>query len=202
MEILNEILRHSFLMLLWIGSFAGVIAGAGIWLKPKQVMALNQAFSRWVSTEKAEVALDKPRWTERFFYRHHKLVGTGVLIGALGILYTFLFGYNLRTLSTIIPRGYWWLSDALVAILLVGSGLAALIGGLILARPSLLRELEKASNHWVSTERFQTAFNRMNFSVEKSMLRHHRLAGVSIMLASLYVLVILGNLFFRGAWNL
>jgi len=202
MEILNDILRQSLLAFLWIGSFAGILVGAGIWLKPQQVIQLNQSFSRWVSTEKAEVALDRPRWTERFFYRHHKLVGAGVLIGALVILYTFLFSFNLRTISTLIPRAYWWLSDALVAIMLVGSGLAALIGTLILTKPSLLRDLEKASNRWVSTERFQTMFNGMHFSAEQSIIRHHKIAGVSIMLGSLYILIVLGYFLFPGAAKL
>jgi len=201
MEILNDVFRQSLLAFLWIGSFTGILLGAGIWLKPQQIIQLNQAFSKWVSTEKAEVALDRPRWTERFFYRHHKLVGAGVLIGALVILYTFLFTFNLRTVSTLIPRDYWWLSDALVAMMLVGSGLAALIGTLILTKPSLLRDLEKASNHWVSTERFQTMLSKANFSAEQSILRHHRIAGISILLGSLYVLMVLGRFVFFGRAN-
>jgi hypothetical protein len=198
MEILNDILRQSLLAFLWVGSFAGILLGAGIWLKPQQVIRLNQAFSRWVSTEKAEVALDRPRWTERFFYRHHKLVGAGVLVGALVILYTFLFSFNLRTVSTLIPHGYWWLSDAVIAMMLVGSGLAALIGTLILTKPSLLRDLEKASNHWVSTERFQTMVSKANFSADQSILRHHRIAGISILLGSLYISIVLGHFVFHG----
>lgn len=199
MEIVNDIFRQSFLTFLWIGSIVGLLIGAGMLFRPQQVIRLNQYVSRWVGSEKFSVMLDRPRWSERFFYRHHKPVGAGVLIGALLILYTFLFSYNLRTISTLIPRGYWWLSDALVAILLVGSALAALIGILILVRPSLLRELEKAANHWVSTERLLTLFNHMNFSAEQSIIRHHKVAGISIMLGSLYILVVLGYFLFRGA---
>lgn len=198
MEILNEVLRQSFLMFLWIGSFVGVLVGAGMWLKPQQVIQLNQYFSRWVGSEKIELALDRPRWIERFFYRHHKLVGAAVLIGALAVLYTFLFSYNLRTISALVPRGYWWLSDALIGMLLVGSALAALIGTLVLSRPSLLRELEKASNRWVSTERFQTMFNGMHLSAEQSIIRHHRIAGAAILAGSLYILIVLGYFLFHG----
>lgn len=198
MEILNDILRQSFLMFLWIGSLAGILVGAGIWLKPEQVMQLNQYFSRWVGSEKIELALDRPRWIERFFYRHHKLVGVGVLLGALGVLYTFLFSYNLRIISAYVPRDYWWLSDALVGMLLIGSGLAALIGTLVLVKPSLLRELEKSSNHWVSTERLQTVFNGMHFSAEQSIIRHHQIAGGAILLGSLYILIVLGYFLFHG----
>jgi len=198
MEMLNDILRQSLLVFLWIGSFVGILLGAGIWLKPEQIVRMNQYFSRWVGSGKIEQALDRPRWTERFFYHNSKLVGSGVLIGALGILYTFLFSFNLRTISTLVPRGYWWLSDAIVAIVLVGSGLAALIGMLVLTKPSVIREIEKASNHWVSTERFQTMFNSMHFSAEQSILRHHRIAGASIMVGSLYILIVLGYFLFRG----
>lgn len=196
MEILSDILRQSFLVFLWVGSFAGILLGAGMWLKPAQVIQLNQYLSRWVSSGKMEVMLDRPRWTERFFYRHSKLVGAGVLIGALVILYTFLFSFNVRTISTLVPRAYWWLADALVGMMLIGSGLAALIGALVLTRPSLLREIEKASNRWVSTERFQTMFNGMHFTAEQTMIRHHRIAGVAIMLGSLYILLVLGYFLF------
>lgn len=199
MDILNDILRQSLLIFLWVGSIVGMLVGAGVWLKPQQIIVLNQFFSRWVGSGRLGVILDRPRWSERFFYRHHKLVGVAVLVGALVVLYTFLFSYNLRTISTLIPRGYWWLSDALVALLLVSSALAALIGILVLARPSLLRDLEKAANRWISTERWVTMINRMNFSAEQSIIRHHRIAGVTIFVGSVYILVVLGYFLFHGA---
>lgn len=199
MDILSDILRQSFLMFLWVGSVLGILVGAGVLFNPQRVVQVNQYFSRWVGTGKLGMILDRPRWTERFFYRHNRLVGAAVVIGALVVLDTFLFSFNLRRVSALVPREYWWLSDAMVGLLLVGSGLAALIGILVLTRPSILKDLERAANRWISTDRQFAKFNRMNFSAEQTVIRHHRLAGVSIVLGSLYVVIVLGySLFVAG----
>lgn len=198
MEILTDILRQSFLIFLWIGSVAGILVGAGVVFKPQKIAELNQFLSRWVGTDKLGPFLDKPRWSERFFYRHNRLVGAGVFFGASLVLYTFMFGYNLRRLSAIVPRGYWWLLDALLTILMIGSVLAALIGLIVLTRPSLLRDIEKAVNRWVSTEHISISLNRMHFSVERSILRHNLLTGLLIMLGGTYIVVVLSYYLFHG----
>ena len=199
MKILNEVLLQSSLIFLWGGAFMGILIGAAMLLKPEQVIRLNQRLSRYVSTEKIAEHIDRPRWTERFFYRHHRPVGAAVLIGAILVLYTFLFSFNLRKVSAFIPRGWWWLSDALLGMLLIGSVLAALVGIIVLTRPSLLRDIEKAANRWVSSDRLLSLFNGMHYSAEQSMLRHNRVAGGAIMLGSLYIVVVLGYFLFRGA---
>lgn len=202
MEILRDILSQSILMFLWIGSIVGVVIGVGIWANPGRIVVINQYFSRWIGSDKIGTMLDRPRSTQRFFYRNHKFVGASVLIGALAVLYTFLFSYNLRTISVFVPRGFWWISDALVAILLLGSALAALVGGLVLLRPSLLREFENVANRWISSERFQIRSNQMNFSAEQALIRHHKVAGMVILFGSLYTVIILGSLLARGALHL
>jgi len=199
MGILNEILRESFITFLWVGSILGILVGVAMWLRPKELGKLNRQCSRLVSSDTVATIMDKSRLTERFFYRHHQLVGAGILIGSLVVLYTFLFSFNVRTISTLIPNAYWWLTDALVAILLVGSILAALVGLLVLLKPSLLREVEHLANRWVSTDKMLTVVNRMNFSVEESMLRHNKIAAASIIAGSLYIMVILGHFLFRGS---
>ena len=202
MGILSDILQQSIVKFLWIGSFAGILVGAGLLFKPQQMIQMNQYFSRWVGSDKLEMVLDRPRWVDRFFYRHHRLLGAGVFVGAMAVLYIFLFHYNLRTISTFIPREYWWVSDALMSMLLIGSVIAALVGLIVLIRPSLLRDLEKSTNRWISTEQLHTQFNAMNLSIEKSLLRHHRVAGASILIGSLYVLVILSYFLFRWSGKL
>ena len=198
MGVLNEILRQSVLMFLWSGSIVGFLVGAGILFKPDQIVLLNQYFSRWVGSGKLGRLLDSQRMTERFFYRHNRLVGSGLLIGALVVLYTFLFRYNLRTISAFIPRNYWWLSDALMGMLLIATVVAALIGIIVLTKPSLLRDVEKSANHWISTEHLLTLFNGMHYSAEQTLIRHNRITGLSIMLGSLYILVVLGYFLFGG----
>lgn len=199
MDILNDILQQSFLRFLWVGSIAGMLLGGGVLFKPQQVMQLNQRLSQWVYSDKLKSLLDRPRLIERFFYRHNRLFGLGVLLGAIYVLYVVFFGSSTqKAVSAFIPRDYWWLSDAVIGMLLVGSVTAALAGGIILARPSLLRDLEQSVNRWVSTEPLTTSFNDPHYFAEQSLLSHHRFSGMAIILGSLYTLVILSKLLFSG----
>ena len=203
MDIVNDILQQSFLRFLWLGSIAGILLGAGILFRPQQVMELNQRCSRWVSSDKLKSLLARPRRIERFFYRHNRLFGLGVLLGAIYVLYEVLIGSsNQKVVTVLIPRDYWWLSDAVIGILLIGSVTAALAGAIILVRPSLLRDLEQSVNRWVCTETLINPLNTMHYSAEKSLLSHHRLAGVVILLGSMYTLVLLSNFLFLWAGKL
>lgn len=192
MDILNEILRESLLRLLWIGSFFGLLIGTGLIVRPELVIHLNQHCSRWISSAKMGELLDRPHRVERLFYRHHILAGSGVLIGALIVLYIFLEHDNMARVTAIFPRSYGWLVDILLRILLVGCGIAALVGTIVMIRPSNIRDFEKSANRWISTERIVKLFNAMHYNAEQSLLRHHRIAGLSITLGSLYILVVLG----------
>lgn len=201
MAVINDILLQSFLVLLCGGSIVGFLVGAGMLLRPERVVFLNQYFSRWVSADKVEEELDRPRWIERYFYRHHRLVGGFLLIGAIFVLYIFLFVYNTQKISAAIAPGNWWLANALMGLLLVGSVLAALMGIIVLARPSLLRDIEKSTNRWVATEGMAKFLNGMRYSLDRQLLRHRKLAGGFMVIGSLYILTVLGPLLWRGGWK-
>lgn len=201
MNIIQDILLRFFLILLCAGSLAGVLLGAGILLKPERIVLLNQYFSRWVSADKVNEQLDRPRWIERYFYRHHRLVGALLLIGAIFVLYAFLFSHNMRRISAVMASGSWGLWEALSGMLLIGSVLAALVGVIVLTRPSMLGEIEKSSNRWIVTEGMVKIFNGMHHSFDQQFLRHRKTAGVLMIAGSLYILTVLGPFLWRGGWK-
>ncbi len=196
MNILNEILVQLFLIFLWAGCIVGIMVGVAILLKNKQLMSLSRRSSRWDCTEKLTLQLDRQCRLEPFVYRHHRLIGAAVLIGAVFVLHTFLFRYNLRITSALIPQNYWWLLDALVAMLLVGSVLAALIGGIVLTKPSLLRDIETSANRWICTEHLLSRINIRHHFIERFSSSYHLLFGAFTLAASLYVFVVLGYFLF------
>ncbi|MGB7541313.1 MAG: hypothetical protein WBM28_04765, partial [Burkholderiales bacterium] len=200
-SMINDILLQSLLILLCAGSIVGVLVGTGMLLRPERIAFLNQYFSRWVSADKIEEQLDRPRWTERSFYRHHQLVGGILLVGAIFVLYIFLFSYNVRKISAVMALGNWELLDALVGMLLVGSVLAALVGIIVLARPSLLRDIEKSTNRWISAERMVKCFNSTRYSFDQHILRHRKIAGILMVIGNLGILIALGPFLWRGGWK-
>jgi hypothetical protein len=202
MDTIKDILVQFLVAILCGGGFLGFLVGVGLLLKPEWTVLLNQYFSRSFSSDKMAERLDRPHWTERFLYRHHRLVGSALFLGATFILYVFLFSYNVRRISASTTSGYWVLIDALVAILAVGTVLAALVGIVVAAKPSLLREIEKSANRWIDTEGIVKLFNNMLYAPDQQILRRRKIAGVVIIASSLYVLIVLGPLLWRGGWKL
>ena len=198
MDLIRDFLLRSFLLLLCAGSIAGVVVGARMLFKLERIVFLNQYFSRWISASRIEEQLNRPRWTERFFYRHHQLVGGVLLAGAVFVLDAFLFGSRTQRIYAAIAPGNWGLVDALMGTLLVGSVLAALVGIIVLAKPSLLREIEKSANRWISTEGVVKFIDGMRNSFEQQILRRSKITGVSMIIGSLCTLMVLGPFLWRG----
>jgi hypothetical protein len=201
MDPIKEILVRFFVAILCGGSIFGLLVGVGLLLKPERIVFLNQYFSRWFSAEQMTEQLDRPRSSERFLYRHHRLLGGGLFVGALFILYIFLFSYNVRRISIATASGYWVVMDVLVAILVVGAALAGLVGIIVAARPSLLREIEKSTNRWIATDGIVKFFNSMRYSPDQHILRGSKAAGVIIIASSVYILIVLGPFLLRAGWK-
>ncbi len=201
MDAIKDILVRFFVAMLCGGSVFGFLVGVALLLKPERIELLNQYFSRWFSTDKMTEQLDRSRPTERFLYGRHRLLGGALFVGAMFVLYIFLFSYNVRRMSTATTSGYWVLIDALVAILLIGAVLAALFGIVVAARPSLLREIERSTNRWFATEGIVRFFNSIRYSPDQQILQRRKIAGIVVIAASLYILVILAPFLWRGGWK-
>ena len=198
MGALKEILLQFLVALLCTGSIAGILMGVALLLNPDKLVRANHYFSRWISADTISAQLNRPRWSERYYYRHHRLIGSALLLGGVFVFHTFVFSSNLRKISAAVPSGYWWILDASVGLLIASSILAVLVGIIVLAKPSLLRDLEQSSNRWVSTDGVAKYFDRMIHSADRRILGHRKLAGVFLIVCSLYVLFALGYLLLRG----
>jgi len=82
MDILKDILFQFSLAALCTGSIAGVLMGIAMLFAQERIMRLNHYFSRWFGADKVEEQLNRPRWIERYVYRHHRLAGAVLLFGA------------------------------------------------------------------------------------------------------------------------
>jgi hypothetical protein len=96
-----------------------------------------------------------------------------------------------------IPPGYWGLLDFLIALLLVGSVLAALIGIIAATMPSMLRDIEKSTNRWIATDHIAKSANEMHNFVDQYVLRHGKVAGAVMVIGGLFILINLAPLLWR-----
>ena len=162
-------------------------------LRPDGALRLNQYFSKWFTTAKWTSVLDSPHNIERVLYRNHRLVGLLVLGGTLYMLYSLLISFDKQAVVTILsghsdPYLIGWLMDTLVAGLVVGGVLAAVIGIFLVVRPSLLKSLEQRLNRWYSSEKTMRAVDEMHLLPDEYVARHIRLVGVLIVLGSIYTI--------------
>lgn len=129
--------------------------GIGVLLlaRPGTAFAINARLSRWIDTTTAFSALDRPRSLERFFYRHHRLLGALIVGGASYVLWRWAFVYERADMIAVVGQrwvsaGLDWLPAALELALVVLHVAILVVGALVMFRPSLLKGVERTANRW------------------------------------------------------
>ncbi|GAB4303424.1 MAG: hypothetical protein Kow0096_25500 [Thiohalomonadaceae bacterium] len=167
-----------------------LLTGIGLLVAPERLRALARTLDRWYSLRPALGPLDKPHYTERRLYHHHRLVGALFVLGA---------GYTLLRLPGVDPQAALGLmpeswGDALRGLLAANTywlllvvNLAALLLGLVVYfRPSLLKRLETRSNQWLSTRQAMKPLDVYHSEWNTRLWSRPRLAGLFVTAGSLY----------------
>lgn len=83
---------------------------------------------------------------------------------------------------------------ALAIFLLIGALLGVNLALLLIFNPRFLERLNRVANRWISTRHISKLLDR-SISIERWFYRHHRAAGLAIVLGASYVLIFFGILF-------
>lgn len=186
---------QGLLAVLMLGLALALLVGLLLLARPQWLFALNASLSRWVDTRALFGVLDRPRHIERFFYRHHRSVGILIVLGAAYVLWRWAFAYDRSDLQAVLgrrwlDRGLDWLPAALEVALVALHGAILVIGLVIMFRPSLLKGLERAANHWqpgLETERLDAVVGNLDGAFEG----HPRASGLLLAIASTWCLMAL-----------
>ena len=182
-------------LVLVLGLALALIVGVMLLARPSALFALNQRLSRWVDTQATFSALDEPRHLERFFYRHHRVLGLLIVFGAACVLLRWGLAYDRSEFMALlgprwVARGMDWIPLAL-EVVLVGLHVVILaVGALIFARPSLLKGVEKAANRWQegpATAPLDAVVGNLDATFEG----HPRIGGLVLVLAASWCLLAL-----------
>ena len=195
--IVADLLWRSLAVFLLIGSLMGVATALLLLFKPQLLQRVNRIANHWVSMRQISQWLDRSIRTERWFYRHHLVLGPLVVVGAAYML--LYFGWQLdRAVTLRLLDGYIanpqlasMLLQVLVLFALIGAVLALLIGMVYWIRPSLLRGLETQSNQWVSSRRATKVMDVTHDQVDRFVEQHAQRVGWLLLAASLYLLVVM-----------
>ncbi len=186
----SEVLFEVIFNLLLAGSFAGLLMGTVLIVRPHWLKSLSQALNR----EIANLSLNRKLKLDPWFYRYRYLSGTFIFLGALYVLifFTALLERS-RAVEALAQR--WQASpaimealfDPLVLILILGACLALFISLFILFRPSLLREFEQSANQMILLR------NPLPESakVDEFTFRYAQQVGVFLLMGSLYIWILL-----------
>lgn len=188
-------LTEALLAALLTGLAMALVVGVLLLVAPRLLLAANQRLSRWIDTRSAFSALEQPLMLERFFYRHHRPLGTLVSIGAAYVLWQWAFAYDRAAFIQTLGRP-WSASglDFLIAGLewfLVGVHVVILgVGLVILLRPSLLKNVERAANQWhagLPAEKLDAVIG----TVDRGISLYPRLSGLVVLVAAGWSLAML-----------
>lgn len=198
------ITQHAFEIILWrslaifllVGAVTGCVVSLMMIYRPALFERINRVANFWVSTRRIERSLEASICLEQWFYRHHRLLGMMVCLGAG---YVFVYFGALFDKAHALPHLAAHLSvrlplqllegllDAFVLVSLTGAAASLFVGLLLWRRPSLLRGLEGKTNQWVSTRRGTKCFDVAHEHVDAFVLKHDQRAGWLLLLGSLYL---------------
>lgn len=142
--------------LFWVGILL-VPLGLALIFAPSRVMAVADSLNRWISTKAFFESINRPRYHERFFYRHHRVFG--FIIAAASLICLYMLGLYMEPRELIfrlvrLAQSEFgkWLLTSLYYVLVISLFLSFIIGIIVLIRPSLLKSLEAWGNRWVDTD--------------------------------------------------
>lgn len=193
------------ILVTWLWNLGAVLAAfallAGLLLifAPGWTLSIARYLNREYSFAWLLRALDAPRVTEPFIYRHHRVVGVFLTLGAAYLLKQLFTAVTAEAaaelwggamppaLALAVMQAFYWL-------FLIGGLAGFVLGIVIFVRPSALKPLERWSNSWLSTDKVTETLDRRDDRPEGLAHRHPRVVGLVIVAATLYIVLMLGLL--------
>jgi hypothetical protein len=176
-------------MILWlydilvVSGTTGMIAGAGLLLMPERAFGEQSRWRQWLLEHDLATQLNLYQKIEKPLYRHHRLVGAALTVGALALLTLMA-----KLQSYLFATSVWNQIQGVRLAMLFAWALAILaliIGIFFLVRPSALKGVETLSNRWIGPppSTFQQAEPAKG--INRLILRFPRRTGILLLLAGI-----------------
>ncbi|MDJ0834671.1 MAG: hypothetical protein QNJ69_14190 [Gammaproteobacteria bacterium] len=191
MNLYNEINLWLSDAIFWIGVLV-VIIGLLFIIVPGQVDRFASRTNKWISTSQFFESLDRHRDQDQFFYLHHRIVGTLIVLCSIYIFNLILVnpGYEVmaRTLEQMAGSAFTsWLYPQLLIILVVATFIALFVGVIIFIRPAMLKAFDARVNRWVDTQGKLEVFDSTHSLPEDKVKNNLRFYGVIVFLGGCYI---------------
>jgi hypothetical protein len=195
--IVADLLWRALAIFLLIGALMGTGMALLLIFTPHLIKRVNLVANHWISMRQISQWLDRSVRTERWFYRHHLLLGPLVVLGACYMLLYFGMYLDqdaaLRALGSYVTNQQLGgiLLQALVLVALISAVLALLIGMVYWIRPSVLRGVETQANQWVSSRQATRVMDVTHDMVDEFVEHHAQRVGWLLLSASIYLFIVM-----------
>lgn len=193
--IVDSILNDTLWALGALGVALATIAGLWLVLAPAAALSLAVKLNREWSIGWLQRALDAPRTSEPFVYRHHRVVGVLLVIATAYFFWQFITAYDHRALGALFAGALpavvlEVLALAFTTVLVIGNAVGLALGFVIFFRPSLLKGAEGWANRWVGApDAAAGVLDRRIDRPEGLAQRYPRRVGIVVLGATLYVVL-------------
>lgn len=193
-------MNYSNELYIWVQNIIFIIGilllpvGFAFSFMPEKMFNLANKMNKWVATDNFFNELNKPRYKESYFYRHHQIVGAIIFLSSVTCFYYLSFYVGIESITEVLIKlaeseFEKWLFLMLYYILMVAISLVAIFGIFMFKRPSTLKKFEKWSNQWIDTDESLSSLDRQNNVPDKVLPGNHpRIFGGVIILAAIYML--------------
>ena len=190
---LLDILQATFLNLIIVGAILSMLYGFWLLIAPLSALAVNKIINKSFSMRNASKPLETPISTERWFYKHAKILGILLMVGAAYLFYLLFWELNFVKLAKVLPgltNLMWeWLLQSFQIFFTIMAVVVFFMGFLILIRPSLLKPLEEKANKWISTRQKMQFMSDEIGQADLLLARFPRQVGAVILICSAIVLI-------------
>jgi hypothetical protein len=181
-DLFPELVRAVVAALLAVAGLVGLLVA----VHPPLLDRLRGPGDRRVSMRRATRALDVPRNADRWFYRHHRVYGTVVILLSVVLLTALAFGSAPaaweRALAPAWGAGAGIVADTARVVLWVLGLVTLVIGVVVLVRPSALKSVERWANRWITPRRALRGLEREHRAADRWLAAHPRLWGLAMAL--------------------
>ena len=188
-----DIVWRTFAIVFLIGALLCIVLALILIFKPHLMERINRVANHWISMRHISHWADHSISLEDWLYRHHRVPGLLLTLGAGYMLFYIGWLFNktatLRVLSAYVPNKLLatGLLEVFVVLSLTGGALALCVGLLFWLRPNLLRGIENDLNQWLSSRQATKAADLMHHHVDRFVVRHAQPVGWLLLAGSGYL---------------
>lgn len=187
MELLFDIILRSFEIFVLILGIIGIVCSFVLTFSPNLISAAGDWFNRYVNVESSIGYLNRIIRTDRFTYRHNILTGVALVLGSTVVLVFLLFQLPDIRFQNII---YEVIFRSLVMIGKVTAIMGLLVGSGLMFFPGRMSEIENKVNSWFDTQPYVDKLNEPHPVVDKILLKHSVIFGMTGMAASALLILV------------